>query len=95
MRQILILIMLLVVLTGCQITGKVVEEIEEQQTQEEKDYIELNQAIAEKDISVCYSIQTQQIREECFISLAKELNDPSICNNLLGKALKDSCKENI
>ena len=55
----------------------------------------LEKAIAEKDISVCYNIQTQNIREICFIKLAQELNDPSICNNLLGESLKSSCKAGI
>ena len=95
MKKILSLIVLLLFLTGCGITGKVVEEVKEQSTQEEKDSVDLYRAMAEKDVSVCYSIQTQPVREECFIKLAEELKDPSICDNLLGKSLKDSCKENI
>lgn len=99
MKRILILITLLITLlvflTGCEITGKVVEEIEQQMTQGEKDFLELNNALGDQDVSICYSIQTQGIREDCFITLAKDLQDPSICNNLLGISLKDSCKENI
>ncbi len=95
MKRILILLTLLIVLTGCGITGKVVEEVKEQQTQEEKDTDNLIQAISEEDVSICYDLQTQNIREECFKSLAKDLHDPSICNNLLGRSLRDDCKEDI
>ena len=95
MKRIIALILVLVFLAGCGITGRVVEEIEEQQTQEEKDTSSLEQALAEKDVSKCYGIQTQNIREVCFIGLAKELNDASICNNLLGRSLKNSCKAGI
>jgi len=95
MNKILALILVLVFLTGCEITGRVVQEIGDQQTQEEKDQASLEQALAEKDVSICYSIQTQPVREVCFISLARELKDESICNNLLGKTLKNSCKSAI
>ena len=91
MRQIIALAMLLVLVTGCGITGRVVEEIEEQPTQEDADVNTLNIALAEKDVSVCYSIETQPTREQCFILLAKELEDPMICNNLMG-SLRETCK---
>ncbi|MBD3355265.1 hypothetical protein GF361_04740 [Candidatus Woesearchaeota archaeon] len=94
MKKILSLLIVLVFLTGCGITGKIIEEVEEQPTQEEKDQAKLDEAVEEKDVSKCYYIQEQLIREECFKVLAKELNDPSICNNLLG-GLKESCKEEI
>ncbi len=86
---------LIILLVGCEITGRVVEEIENTPTQEEKNQIDLENALAEKDISVCYGIQSQLIRDDCFVLLAKELRDESICNNLLGKSLRNSCKDNI
>ena len=94
MKRILALILILS-LTGCAITGRVVQEIEEAETQEEKDTAALEKAISEKDISICYNIQTQPIREVCFIGLAKESGDASICNNLLGRSLREQCKEGV
>ena len=94
MKRILCLILILVFLTGCTITGRIVEEVEKQLNQEEKDQLNLEKAINEKDVSICYLIQTQNIREQCFIFLAKELNDNSICNNLLG-SLRKNCKLEI
>ena len=90
MKRILSLILLLVLLTGCTITGKVVDEMDKQPTKADKEVVALDKAIADKDIMQCYYIQTQQIREKCFLSLAQELNDSSICKNLLG-SLKESC----
>lgn len=89
-----IIVFLLILVTGCTITGKVVEEIEEQPTMEIKESAEITKAIQTKDIKICYYIQSQKVREDCFIQLAKELNDPSICKNLLG-SLRDICKNNI
>ena len=82
--------LLLVVLTGCGITGRVVEQVEKQPTQEESDLASLNIALAEKDVSVCYPIETQPIREQCFMQLAEELKDESICRNLMG-SLRKAC----
>ena len=95
MKRIFALILVLMFLVGCGITGRVVEEIEEYPTQEKKDMANLEKALDKKDVAACYSIQTQGVREACFIGLAKELGDPSICNNLLGRSLRNSCKENI
>ena len=89
------MILLLVFLTGCTITGRVIEEIDKQPTQEEKDQVSLEKAVKEKDVGACYFIQTQPVREVCFILVAKELKDPSVCNNLLGKSLRNSCKAGI
>ncbi len=94
MKKILSLLLLLIFLTGCGITGRIIDEVEEQPVQTEKDQARLDEAVEEKDVSNCYYIQDQLLREECFKTLAKELNDPSICDNLLG-GLKESCKEEI
>ena len=91
MRKILSLILLLVFLTGCGITGRVVEKVEKQMNQEQKDLIDLNLALSEKDVAMCYQIQTQPVREQCFMLLAKELDDASICRNLMG-SLRTTCK---
>ena len=66
MNKILLLIVLSLFLTGCGITARVVEEIEEQPTQEEKDLMILDKALSEKDASICYPIQDQPTREKCF-----------------------------
>lgn len=95
MRKILLLAVLVIFLTGCGITGKVVQEIEQQPTQDEKEQAMLDEAISEKDVTKCYTMQTQHIREACFMKLAQELKDPSICMNLLGKSLRDTCKAGI
>ena len=95
MKSIISLILVVVFLTGCEITGKAVQELEDPQTQDQRDTSNLEKAIAEKDISVCYNMQTQNIRELCFVRLAQELKDPSICNNLLGTSLRNSCKAGI
>ena len=94
MRRILLIIPVLLLLAGCGMTSKVVSEVEEAPTIGDRDQVKLEQALAEKDASVCNYIQTQDKREECFVSVAKELNDPSICNNLL-KPLRNSCKEAV
>ena len=86
--------MLIIFLTGCSITGRVIEEVEKVPTQEEKDQADLEKAIDEQDVSICYSIQTQPVREACFTKLAQELKDPSICKNLLG-SLREYCKAGI
>ena len=88
------LLLLIIFLTGCAFTGRVVEEVEKYPTQQEKDQTNIEKALAEKDVSYCYSTQTQEIREECFMSLAQELGDPSICENLLG-SLRYSCEAQI
>ena len=91
MRRILSLLLLVIFLTGCGMTGKVVEEIENQPTKEDSDLNALNVALAEKDVSVCYYIETQPVREQCFMLLAEELKDPSICKNLMG-SLRTTCQ---
>ena len=91
MKRILSLLLLFVFLTGCGMTGKVVEEIEKQPTQEENDLNALNIALAEKDVSVCYYIETQPVREQCFMLLAEELKDASICKNLMD-SLRTTCQ---
>ena len=95
MKRLILLLVMIVILTGCGITGRVVQEVEEIPTQNEKDQAELEAAVSSKDVSACYGIETQPTREVCFILLAKELNDPDICNNLLGKTLRESCKAGI
>lgn len=90
MKRLLIILALLVLLTGCGITGRVVQEVEKQPTQSDNDLNALNIALAEKDVSVCYPIETQPIREQCFMLLAKELKDTSICRNLIG-SLRETC----
>ncbi|MBD3249186.1 hypothetical protein GF336_04015 [Candidatus Woesearchaeota archaeon] len=94
-NKILIIFILSIFLSGCTMTGMVVKEVEEVPTQEERDQSEISKALAEKDISVCYSIQSQHVRESCFIKLAQAMGDASICDNLLGKSLKQSCKAGI
>jgi len=91
MKAIFSIILILIFLTGCGITGQVVSEIEEQQTLEQKDQESMEDALSKGEVSLCYGIQTQDIRETCFIELAKKLKDSSICNNLLGKTIKQSC----
>ena len=94
MKRIIPILILLIFLTGCGITGRVVEEIEDQKTQEDQDLDKINLALAEKDVSICYPIETQPVREQCFILLAKELQDPSICKNLIG-SLRTTCNSVI
>ena len=81
--NIIITILILILLTGCTITGFVAKEIEDTETVDEKDLKLLTQAIDEKDTSKCNYIQVQNIREQCFTSLAEILNDKSICDSLL------------
>ena len=47
--------------------------------------------LVEEDVSVCYPIETQNIREQCFMLLAEKTKDESICRNLLG-SLRETCK---
>ena len=91
MKKFFLLILLL--LTGCTITGVPFVEVEKL-TLEDKDKSRLEGAIQEQDVSECFSIQTQLIREKCFVTLAQDLQDEAICNNLLGE-LKDKCKKEI
>lgn len=93
-KKTIALLIFLLFLTSCTITGKAVEEIKKQPTQQERDLTNLAQAQQEKDVSYCYYIENQPIREECFLSLAQQLNDPSICSNLLG-SLKESCLSSL
>ena len=91
MKELILVCMLF--LTGCTITGTAVAEIEPT-TLLHRDKANYDSALVEEDISYCYSIQTQPIREECFLALAQKLQDPTICNNLLG-SLQRSCKAEI
>ena len=94
----LIALILLIFLTGCSIeelTGRVAQEVEKVPTQLETDQANLEKALSEREVSPCYSIQNQEIREDCFISVANELSDPRICNNLLGNSLRNQCKAGI
>ena len=94
MKYIVAVIAVLLLLSGCGITGKIVEEVENQPTQSEKDQAALEKAIENKDVSICHKLQDQPTRESCFIALAKETGDKSICYNLMG-SLRESCKERI
>jgi len=93
--RIAIAILLIIFISGCGMTGRVVEEVQEQSSQQDTDKISLTQAIAQKDVTKCYGIQNQPIRESCFIQLAQITNDTSICNNLFGRSLKNTCKKAI
>ena len=99
MKKILLLLLItFIFLTGCSlvdITGRIAQEVEKVPTQLETDQANLGRALSEKQESYCYPIQNQDIREDCFISVAHELRDPGICNNLLGNSLRDSCKKGI
>ena len=89
-----IIALLLVVslfVSGCGITGMVVNEMEEAKDAEEKDLDSLNVALLERDVTVCYPIESQHVREQCFMQLAEELKDVKICRNLLG-SLRETCK---
>ncbi len=94
-HTLLLFLMIGVLLSGCTMTGRAVQEVEKVPSLEERDSEDIKKAVDEKDITICYSIQTQHIREACFIKLAQEMEDPSICSNLLGKSLKESCKAGI
>ena len=94
MRKIILAILLMFLITGCSITGRVIQEAEKVSIQEDRDQADLEKALTTKDVSMCYYIQTQPTRESCFMKLAQELKDPSICNNLMG-SLRESCKAGI
>jgi PBP1b-binding outer membrane lipoprotein LpoB len=91
--KIISIIAIIILLTGCQITGYVTKEISKAETVEDKDLKLMAEAVNEKSPSKCNFIQTQNIREQCFISLASILNDSSICNSLLAPSPRDKCLE--
>jgi len=95
MKRILGLIAILILITGCEITGRVVQEVENQTTQADRDIDNLEKAVKEDDLALCYKIQNQQIREDCFIQMAQLRENPSICNNLLGNSFREQCRESI
>ena len=88
-------LMFVVFITGCGITGSVVQNIEQLETIEERDAAYLENALELEDISNCYKIQTQPIRESCFIALAQLTGDDSICKHLLGDTLRSACRDGV
>ncbi|MBW2992470.1 hypothetical protein KY345_04600 [Candidatus Woesearchaeota archaeon] len=90
-KKILLLLSVCILLTGCGITGKVVESLDQEvEAQLESDYSKLVDALDKEDPTPCYYIMTQNIREDCFIRLAKKTDDKSVCSNLLSGP-KDEC----
>lgn len=83
-KKIIFLVALCVLFSGCGITGNVVQQLDSGvEAQLEKDYIKIVDALDQKDYTICYDIMTQNIREDCFMRLAKNTKDKSVCKNLL------------
>lgn len=86
----------LVFVSGCEITGKVVEDISDIDYKglTEKDADHYKEALKEKSADMCNYIQKQEAREDCFIDMAEFLQDKKICDNLLA-VKKQECLKKI
>ena len=91
--KIILTIFILILLTGCGMTGYVAKEIEDTGTIADKNLAQLAEAVNDKDPVKCNYIQVQDIREQCFMSLAVILDDKAICNSLLAPSPRDKCLE--